>query len=63
MPRVCVAEVGKPCVSVEVRSKLVEGVVWRKCYCIGESVCYWLEKILWTRDGEELTTRYDEGLH
>ena len=29
---------------------------WRKCY--------WLEKeILWTRDGEGLTTRDDEELH
>ena len=33
-------------------------------YCIGESVCcYWRKEILWTRDGEGLTTRDDEGLH
>ena len=35
------------------------------CYCIGESVCYsgWRKEILWTRDGEGLTTRDDKGLH
>ena len=33
------------------------------CYCIGESVIGWRKEILWTRDGEGLTTRDDEGLH